>query len=458
MNYKYGMAVAAIVGMFVLFISLNPFQSNENNTEIEDDDFHIEVNYAEEPTKPQESLVEIETEADKEEEKPPFAMNKSFLFGLDISNYTVHLDRIKRNQFLGDILGACNVEYSLVDKLVKEADDVFDVRHIQANRPYTIFCSTDSLEKAEIMVYEHEPTEYVVFDMRDSLDVRIVQKEITTRLNEASGVIYSSLSQSMQENGLPQLLVAKMSEVYAWTVDFFKIQKGDRFKVIYEEKYADGEFIGVGEIKAAYFKHYDDDFYAINYAHEDIPGGDDYYDENAESLRKVFLKAPLKYSRISSRYQKKRFHPVLRRNKPHLGTDYAAKTGTPIMATADGKIIAATYHRGNGNYVKIRHNGIYSTQYLHMSKFAKGIKKGVKVKQGDVIGYVGSTGLATGPHVCYRFWKHGKQLDPYKEKLPDADPLKKHLVPAYNIFKDSVKARLDHISFPITAKKNTNEI
>lgn len=446
MNYKYGVAVAAIVGMFVLFITFNPFQAKDTYTDIEDDDFHIEVNYEEELIEEPMPIVKEETQPTEES---TLAVNQFSMFGLNPSDYTIHLDMIKRNEFLADILGACNVEYSLVDKLVRQTKDIFDVRHIKANRPYTIFCSAES-EKAEMMVYEHEPTEYVVFDMRDSLDVRIVQKEITTRLNEASGVIYSSLSQSMQDNGLPQMLVAKMSEVYAWTIDFFKIQKGDRFKVIYEEKYADGEFIGVGEIRAAYFKHYEDDFYAIHYEHEDIPSGSDFYDENAESLRKVFLKAPLKYSRISSRYQKKRFHPVLRRNKPHLGTDYAAKTGTPIMATADGTVTAATRNRGNGNYVKIRHNGVYSTQYLHMSKFAKGIKRGVKVKQGEVIGYVGSTGLATGPHVCYRFWKHGKQVDPYKQKLPDADPLKEHLVPAYNIFKDSVKTRLDQITFPDT--------
>jgi len=449
MNYKYCLAFIAIIGTLLL-LSMNIFRTDEAEEEFADDDFHIEVAPDFYNESPQEYTSSQEEQPTIKEEVLP--ATQASMFGFDVSSYSVHLDMIEQNQFLSDILGGCNVEYSLVDQLVRKAKGIFDVRHIKAKRPYTIFC--DSLEKAEIMIYEHGPTEYVVFDMRDSLDVKIVQKEITTKIREASGIIEHSLYQSMQANGLSPMLVAQLSEVYAWTVDFFRIQKGDSFKVIYEEKYADGEFVGIGEIQAAYFNHYGEEFYAVYYEHEDIPGGGDFYDEEAESLRKAFLKAPLKFSRISSRFQKKRFHPVLKRNKPHLGTDYAAKTGTPIMATANGTITAATRNRGNGNYVKIRHNNVYSTQYLHMSKIHKGIKPGKLVKQGDVIGYVGSTGLATGPHVCYRFWKHGKQVDPYKQKLPDADPLKKHLIPSYDLFKDKVICHLDSIKF----EEKPNEI
>lgn len=369
------------------------------------------------------------------------------LFGISLSNYTIHGDRIQKNQFLSEILGECQVEYSLVDRLVRKAKSIFDVRDMKAGRPYTILCTADSLETAEYLIYEHDPTEYVVFDLRDTLNISIGQKEVTTVQKEAAGVIESSLYNAMRANGLSPLLVSKMADVYAWTVDFFHVQKGDRFKVVYEERYAQGEFIGIGEVKAALFSHYDNDFYAFQFDHEELEFND-YYDENAKTLRKAFLKAPLQFPRISSRYNLKRFHPVLKRTRPHLGTDYAASCGTPIQSTADGIVTHASYTRGNGNYVKVRHNSTYTTQYLHMSKFAKGMKAGKKVKQGDVIGYVGKTGLATGCHVCYRFWKNGSQVDPYKQKLPEAAPLDENLIPAYEAFLDTARQKLDGIPYP----------
>lgn len=393
------------------------------------------------------AIEEIDTEdIAVEKDNPVQAIQQASIFGIPTSGYSIHADFIQKNQFLSDILGACNIDYSVVDKLVRKAKGTFDLRNMKANRPYTVLCSEDDTEKAEFLIYEHDPVQYVVFDLRDSLNIEIVDKEITTLTKTASGVINSSLYQTMKDQGLSPLLVVKLADVYAWSIDFFHIQKGDKFKLIYEERYADGEFIGIGEVKAGLFNHFGEDYYAINFEHPKLEFND-FYDDNAKSLRKAFLKAPLNYSRISSRFSSSRFHPVLKRRKAHLGTDYAAAKGTPIMSTANGTISKASYTRGNGNYVKVKHNSVYSTQYLHMSKIAKGIKPGVHVKQGQVIGYVGSTGLATGPHVCYRFWKNGKQVDPYKQKLPEAEAMKPELLPDFYLFSDSVKCRIDAIPY-----------
>jgi murein DD-endopeptidase MepM/ murein hydrolase activator NlpD len=244
----------------------------------------------------------------------------------------------------------------------------------------------------------------------------------------------------MKENNLDQELILSLADVYAWTIDFYHLQKGDAFKVIYTERLVEGKFVGIDRIIAAEFTHRKSPLRAYLFESD---GTDDYYDDEGNSLRKAFLRAPVKFSRISSRYSKKRFHPVQKRYKAHLGTDYAAPTGTPILATGDGVVIAATYTKSNGNYIKIRHNGTYTTQYLHMSK--RKSKLGDRVKQGDVIGYVGSTGLATGPHVCYRFWKNGKQVNPYKQKLPPSKPVIPENMDAFMQLKDNLSQRLDQI-------------
>ena len=262
------------------------------------------------------------------------------------------------------------------------------------------------------------------------------EKEVEVRLKKATGIINTSLWITMEEKKLSPRLTHELSTIYAWTIDFFKIQKGDSFKVYYEDRYIDGEYIGIGKIIASEFTHINQNYYAFYYKENSIRG--DYYNEKGETLRKAFLMAPVDYKRISSRYSKKRKHPVTGRWKGHFGTDYAAATGTPIWSTADGVVLKASYTRNNGNYVKIKHNNTYTTQYLHMSKIKSGIKKNIRVKQGDVIGYVGSTGLATGPHVCYRFWKNGKQVDPYKQKLPPGDPIKKENYNNFMIVKDSL--------------------
>lgn len=369
-------------------------------------------------------------------------------YGFVLDNYEVVEDKIKNNEFLSQILTEHDVPYIKIDQLAKRSKDIFDVRGLRVGKGYSILKDKTTGE-ATHFVYEPSVYRYVVYDLRDSTNVEIVEREVTTEIRESSGIIESSLWNSMVDNGMNFDLTSRMEDALAWSVDFYHIQKDDRFRLIYEQNFIEGEKVGVGKLVAAYFKHYDQDYYAFYFKNEKHEG---FFDEEARPTKKAFLKSPVKYARISSRFNLRRFHPVLRRVKAHLGTDYAAPHGTPILAVADGSVTKASYSRGNGRYVKLRHDKVYETQYLHMSRFAKGIKPGTRVKQGQCIGYVGSTGLATGPHVCYRFWKNGRQVNPLRERLPPPEPMPKLEIPRFNILKDSLKTRLDAIPFKVMAK------
>ena len=367
----------------------------------------------------------------------------NYKFGFNLDSFEVVSGKIKKNEFLSQILTKHDVDYQQIDKLAKRSVDTFDVRSLNYNKDYTILKKLqDSVNLTQYFIYEPNDFGYVVFDLKDSTNVAHYKNKVTRKLREASGTIEGSLYLTMLENELNPELCYKLADVYAWTIDFYRINKGDKFKVIYEEQMIDGKAVGIGDIKACWFNHSDEDFYAFEFEQDNLM---DFYDEEGKSLRKQFLKAPLKFSRISSRFSKNRYHPVQKRNKPHLGTDYAAPTGTPIRSVGDGKVIERAYKKYNGNYVKVRHNGTYTTQYLHMSKFAKDVKVGDYVRQGDIIGYVGSTGLATGPHLCFRFWKNGEQVDPFKQKLPPSKPVKEELMTDYKVVMDEWKPKLDAI-------------
>ena len=357
-------------------------------------------------------------------------------YGILVDSFIVIKGTVKQGQTLGEILYENHINHPEIAEIVSKSKDIFDVRRVNTGKEYTVICVDDSTEKACYFIYQENPTDFVVMDLTDGIDVYRGKKEVTTKLKVSYGEISSSLSESVDELGISPRVSIKLSEIYAWTIDFFKIQKGDAFKVYYENKYIDDEYIGIGRILASEFKHKNQKFYA--FYHEDSKNFGEHFDEKGRTLRKSFLKAPLDFYRISSRYSTNRKHPVTGRWKGHFGTDYAAPKGTPIMTTANGTVVAASYTKNNGNFVKVRHNGTYTTQYLHMSKIKPGIRKGVYVKQGETIGYVGSTGLATGPHVCYRFWKNGKQVDPYKQDLPPGDPIKKENEADYMIVKDSL--------------------
>ncbi len=361
-------------------------------------------------------------------------------YGFNTDSFTVYKDVIKPNEFLANILLKYKIPYPEIDHLASKSEAIFDVKKLAAGKNYTILCSKDSLGKAQCFIYEPNSVDYVVFDMRDSVSIYKGKKEVTTKIQQASGIIKSSLYQTLDDANVSPVLAIEMADVFAWTIDFYRIQKGDWFKVVYEEKFVDGKSIGIGRVLASNFNHYNKDFFACYFVQDSIG---DYFDTEANSLRRAFLKSPLKFGRLSSGFTMRRFHPVQKRNKPHLGTDYAAPTGTPIMATGDGIVIASAYSKYNGNFVKVQHNSTYTTQYLHMSKRAS--KVGQHVMQGDVIGYVGSTGLATGPHVCYRFWKNGSQTNHLKEDFPPSKPVEPAHLERYKKKLKKYKAQVNKI-------------
>ena len=368
----------------------------------------------------------------------------TILYGFEVDSMVLIEGRVKRNQNLSEILDDYNISHQKIHALSIASKPVFDVRKMVVNRKYTLICYPDSLQTAKAMVYEPGPTEYVVFNLDDSVTVEKVEKEIVTREREIAGTIDLSLAVTIDELGASPQLTNDFVDVFAWQIDFFRLQKDDKFKMIYEEKLVDGEVIGFGDIKAVYFQHFGNDYYAYYY---NQGSGIDYFDEEGNSLRKAFLKYPLEFTRISSRYSGNRFHPVQKRWKAHRGTDFAAPRGTPIRSVGDGIVLEAKYGVNNGNFVKIRHNATYTTQYLHMSKIASGIRSGTKVKQGQTIGYVGSTGLARGNHLCYRFWKNGVQIDALKVKLPPSEPIKEENKLDFESVRDTFKLQLDSIEF-----------
>lgn len=364
-------------------------------------------------------------------------------FGIDLHGYHVEKGKIRQNQFLADILLPYDIDYGRITALAEKSKKSFDIRKLNAGKDYTLICASDSSAlTAKFFIYEISAVDFVVYDLRDTLDIYFGSRPIKLEEREASGAINSSLYQTLMDQKLSPALAMELSDIYAWSIDFYRIQKKDNFKLIYTVKKVNDEVVGIDEVQAALFNHEGEPFYAFKFSQNDK---EDYFDESGNSLRKAFLQAPLKFSRLTSGYTQRRFHPVQKRWKAHLGTDYAAPTGTPIMAVGDGVVTEARYSKFNGNYVKIKHNSTYTTQYLHMSKIASGMKPGTRVKQGQTIGYVGSTGLATGPHVCFRFWKNGKQVDHRREKIPPSEPIKNDYREAFNEHLKQWKARLDNI-------------
>ena len=342
------------------------------------------------------------------------------LYGINIDSMYVETKKIKWGQSFSDILYKSGIDNKIIFDAINKSKNIFNLKTLKRGNEYKLLYYLDK-KTPSYFIYEPDLFSGVVYSLEDSIFVDKRIKPIHLKERVVYGNIESSLYETIEKNKFPLDLVYLLVDVFAWQVDFYKINKGDKFKVVYLEEIVDNKVIGIKEIKAAYFYHDNKDYYAFKY---DQGKGIDYFDEKGNNLRKTFLRSPLNFSRISSRYSKKRFHPVLKRYKSHLGTDYAAPRGTPIRSVADGVVTEARRNRGNGIYVKIKHNNKYSTQYLHMSKFAKKIKEGAWVVQGQTIGYVGSTGLASGPHVCFRFWKNGIQVDPYKQNdLPPGEPI-----------------------------------
>lgn len=341
-------------------------------------------------------------------------------YGFALDTFGVTQDTFRRGEYLGDILLRHKVDYPTIQQIAENADTVFKINHFQVNKPYTVL-TRDTAMGGDYFIYEPNVYEYVVFSLKGDLSVKKIKRPVEQREFARGGTIQSSLWAAMNDMGASPDLFVKLEDALQWSVDFTRVQKGDQFKAVYDENYIEGQPVGAGLVHAAYYQTVDTAFYTIYYNGNPEHAG--YYDLEGRPMNKGFLKSPVKASRISSHYNPNRFHPILKRVRPHLGTDYAAPHGTPIQAVGDGIVTIASYTNGNGNYVKIKHDDTYQTQYLHMSGFAKGIRPGTYVHQGQTIGYVGSTGLATGPHVCFRFWKNGRQVNHLRLNFPPPEPL-----------------------------------
>lgn len=368
-----------------------------------------------------------------------------FDFGFNLHDFNVVNDTVKSGDTFGDILGRQNLDTLRVYDIVEKIKDSFDVRQIRKGRPYTLLRGLGKTNKLQAFIYQPDQINYYVIDLRDSITVHKKTKPLTIKRRTIAGKLDGSLSEALSKEKVDPELAARIAKIYAWSIDFFKLKKGDEFGITFTERYInDTVYDGVDSLQAAFFQYKGKKIYAFPFAANPKSNKLDYYDEEGKLLKNFFLKAPLKFSRISSRFSASRLHPVQGIWKAHKGTDYAAPTGTPILSTAAGTVEMAGYTTGNGNFVKVRHNKTYSTQYLHMSKIL--VRRGQHVTQGQVIGKVGSTGLATGPHVCYRFWKNGVQVDALRLKLPNAEPMDKKYKPQFMEMMAPLKRELDSVA------------
>ncbi|MBY8963818.1 peptidoglycan DD-metalloendopeptidase family protein [Flavobacterium sp. D11R37] len=398
------------------------------------------------------TLIACNKEEEQKIKKPVVAKEKVVKeFGFILNDFKVEHDTIKSGDTFGGLLQEQGYDVAQVHNITQAIRDSFNLRDIRIGKPYTLLKNKKNPNNLEVFVYQADRLSYYVVDFRDSIAKAYKKtRPLSIKRRVIAATIEGSLAETINKAGAGPALTHELSEIYAWSIDFFKLQKGDKFAVTVNERFiSDTVYAGVESIEAAVFETKGEKKYAFPFKQNPDAKRADYYDDEGKVLKSMFLKAPLKFSRITSRFSPKRFHPVQKRWKAHNGTDYAAPTGTPIMTTATGTVIEAGYSSGNGNYVKVRHNGTYTTQYLHMSKIK--VRRGQHVQQGDVIGLVGSTGLATGPHVCYRFWKNGVQVDALKQRLPSSLPMEAKYKPQFMAQMEPLKKELDSI-YNITFK------
>jgi murein DD-endopeptidase MepM/ murein hydrolase activator NlpD len=380
-----------------------------------------------------------------DKEKPVKKVPIVVAFGFTLNNFDVIQDTIQDGDTFGSILEKQNIGDKKVFDIVEKVKDTFDVRMMRIDKPYTILRSKGKSKKMRAFIYQPDRLSYYVIDLKDSITVYKYIKPVTIRRRTIAGELDGSLSETLEKKGVEGALATSISKIYAWSIDFFKLQKGDKFAITFTERYInDSVYDGVDSLKCAFFEYKGKIIYAFPFAQNENSQRLDFYDEEGKALKNLFLKAPLKFVNITSRFAKNRFHPVQQIWKAHKGTDYAAPQGTPIMTTASGVVEQTGFTAGNGNFVKVKHNGTYSTQYLHMSKIIA--RRGQRVNQGEIIGKVGSTGLATGPHVCYRFWKNGVQVDALGLKLPNSEPMNKKNLPRFLAQMNPLKKELDRVA------------
>jgi len=368
------------------------------------------------------------------------------VYGIPLDHYTIEEGKVRRNQTLSDLLQPMGLSMQEIYTVSLLPDSLIDERKIKQGNRYLFYTLADStqenpLHAETVFIYEKDLLNFVVVSIDpDTIWAKNGRKPVDTKIRVASGTIETSLWESMLAIDANPMLAVELSEIFAWTIDFFGLQQGDRYKLIYEESFVDSSSLGIDKITGAWIYHNETDFWAIPFVQDSIRS---FFDEEGNSLRKAFLKAPLRFSRISSGFSHSRYHPVLKIRRPHHGIDYAAPTGTPVHTVGDGVITQVGYQKGGGgNFVKIKHNSVYSTTYMHLSGFGRGVRKGVYVKQGDIIGYVGSSGLSTGPHLDFRFYKNGSALNPLKVEAPPVEPIHEKNRQAYGLMRTFTMAWL----------------
>ena len=372
--------------------------------------------------------------------------------GFDADSFESVEGKVRNGQYFSNLLSSLGMSGNDAYDLTVACDSVFDVRTLRVGQPYQAYYSDNAgVKTLEYIVYERDRVNSVVFDCTRPFSAWVCSKPVEISRRYADVTIKSSLWNDMREAGVSPLLIISLSDIYAWTIDFFALQKGDRFRVLYEEKVCGGEVIAVDTVRYAVFSHEGKNFPMVMYNQKD--GGNIWWNEAGESMRKAFLKAPLSYTRISSGFSHARRHPVTRKVQPHTGVDYAAPKGTPVMTIGDGVVTSMKYEGAGGNTIRIRHNSVYTTAYLHLSRYAKGLKVGQRVRQGEVIGYVGSTGRSTGPHLDFRVWKNGSAINPLKMDSPPAEPIKDGSRPAFMAAYSEYKASVDSIQAKVYVNK-----
>lgn len=364
-------------------------------------------------------------------------------YNIKLDTVDISYGKVGNNQNLSSLLSKY-ISAGLIDRIQKETGQVFDVRKIHAGNTIARITARDSTRRLLYFVYEINSIDFVVYDFRDTLKVYRDKKKVAISVKKAGGIIKGSLWNTFEKSGLDIGLALDLSEVFAWTVDFYGLQNGDSFRVIYEEMYVDGRMIGIDRILSAWFSTGDREIYAFLWENNGMKG---FFDQNGQSLQRTFLKAPLRFSRISSRFSRSRMHPILRISRPHFGVDYSAPSGTPVEALGDGRITEAGWKGGYGRFISIRHNSVYSSSYAHLSGYAKNIRPGVFVKQGQVIGYVGSSGLSTGAHLDFRVYKNGAPVDPLHLESPPADPVSGGQMARFSALVQKLKPQLDSIKY-----------
>ncbi len=368
-------------------------------------------------------------------------------YGIAVGEYIVEQGVVKNGDFFGELMYKAGVDNNTLQQIIDNSKELFDIRMLKVGNGYEFFYEKDSLlnkSQAAYFVYEKNATSYILFSLKDSIYATEVKKEIATQKKYAEVTINTSLWNDVSSAGASPILALKLSDIYAWTIDFFGLQKGDSFRVVYDELSHNGEFIDIDNVYYCEFVHNGKPYVSVMF--RDGEKGNIYWNEEGESLKKAFLKAPLQFKRISSKFTYRRKHPVYKVYRAHTGVDYAAPTGTPVMSIGDGVVISKGWGGGGGNTVKIRHNSVYTTAYLHLSRYAKGLKKGDRVKQGQIIGYVGSTGASTGPHLDFRVWKNGTPVDPLKMESPSVEPVSKENMEAFKQRCAAAKNEMDSLA------------